>query len=152
MKKLVIISALAALIAGCGAAPGPKATVEKVINAFEAGDGKTIVECMSAADLEEFNATVEEMKANPEETAMMMGFLGITVTADEIGRLDTAGFMSLITGSELFKSEFTGMTVGAERIEGEEAYVEVSMGGETEEVMLVKERGRWVITGGFGVM
>jgi hypothetical protein len=154
MKKLVIISALVALIAGCGAAPGPKATVEKAFSALKSGDGKALIECMSAEQVEELNASVEEMKANPEESAQMMAFLGVETTADEITSLDAAGFVSLLMKSEMFSSEFADMemTFGAERIEGEEAWVEVTVDGETDEIKLVKENGRWVIAEGFDMM
>ncbi len=154
MKKLVIISALVALIAGCGAAPGPKATVEKAFNALKTGDGKALIECMSAEQVEELNASVEEMKVNPEESAQMMAFLGVETTADEISSLDAAGFVSLLMKSEMFSAEFADMemTFGAERIEGEEAWVEVTVDGETDEVKLIKENGRWVIAEGFDMM
>lgn len=154
MKKLVIISALVALIAGCGAAPGPKATVEKAFNALKTGDGKALIECMSAEQVEELSASVEEMKVNPEESAQMMAFLGVETTADEISSLDAAGFVSLLMKSEMFSAELADMemTFGAERIEGEEAWVEVTVDGETDEVKLIKENGRWVIAEGFDMM
>jgi len=154
MKKLLIITAIVAMIAGCGAAPGPKATVEKAFNALKTGDGKALIECMSAEQVAELNTSVEEMKANPEESAEMMAFIGITVTAEEISNLDAAGFVSLLFQSEMFGAEFAEMevTFGAERIEGEEAWVEVTVDGDTEEVKLVKEDGRWVIAEGFDMM
>jgi hypothetical protein len=54
----------------------------------------------------------------------------------------------------MFGSEFAEMevTFGAERIEGDYAWVEVTVDGETEEVPLVKENGRWVIAEGFDMM
>jgi hypothetical protein len=109
---------------------------------------------MSAEQVEELNASVEEMKVNPEESAQMMAFLGVETTADEISSLDAAGFVSLLMKSEMFSAEFADMemTFGAERIEGEEAWVEVTVDGETDEVQLIKENGRWVIAEGFAMM
>ncbi len=154
MKKLLIITAIVAMIAGCGAAMGPKATVEKAFNALKTGDGKALIECMSAEQIAELNTSIEEMKANPEESAQMMAFIGVEVTAEEITALDAAGFVTLLLQSEMFGAEFAEMeiTFGAERIEGEQAWVEVTTDGETEEVMLVKEDGRWVISEGFDMM
>lgn len=154
MKKLLIITAIVAMIAGCGAAPGPRATVEKAFNALKAGDGKALIECISAEQIAELNSSVEEMKANPEESAMMMGFLGVTVTAEEISSMDAAGFISMLLKSDMFGAELANMTVtfGAEKIEGDTATVEVTVDGETEEISLIKENGRWVIAEGFDMI
>lgn len=154
MKKLLIITAIVAMIAGCGAAPGPRATVEKAFNALKAGDGKALIECISAEQVAEINASVDELKANPEESAAMMGFIGITVTAEEISSMDAAGFISLLFKSEAFGAEFANMTVtfGAEKIDGDTATVEVTVDGDTEEINLVRENGRWVISEGFDMM
>lgn len=156
MRRIFTLAALAALFCACVSpgAPGPRATVEKAMNALKGGDGKALVECMSAASLAELENTVTEMKANPEETAQMMGIFGVQITADEIRNLDVAGFMTLMMNSELFPAELKDMTVtyGEERIEGDEAWVQVTIDGEAEEVRLLKENGRWVIDEGFDMM
>lgn len=147
MKKLMIITALVALIVACGAAPGPRATVERMFKAVQNADGKTVVECLSSDAVAELNEALADMKENPEESAMMMAFIGIEATADDIRNLDAAGFITMILGSEMFAGELEGVSIsyGAERIEGDAAYVEVTFNGDTEEVKLVKENGRWVM-------
>lgn len=146
MKKIAVLGALVVFLAACGAALGPKATVEKMVNAFQNKDGKAMVECMHPNALAEINEGLEEMKQDPEGTAAMMMFLGIETTADEIRNLDAGGMLTMFLGSPMFAEEFEGMTfqVGAERIEGDLGWVELTVNGETDEVALVKYEGRWV--------
>ena len=151
MKKLLIITAILAMLAACGAAPGPRATVEKAFGAMQNADGKALIECLASDAVTELNESIQEMKETPEESAMMMAFLGLEVTADEISNMDAAGFLSLLLKSEMFSAEIANMNVtyGAERIDGDNAWVEVTMDGMTEEIQLVNENGRWVMAEGF---
>jgi hypothetical protein len=151
MKKLFVITAILAMLAACGAAPGPRATVEKAFKAMQNADGKALLECLSSEAVAELNESIQEMKETPEESAMMMAFLGLEVTADEIRNLDAAGFITLLLKSDMFSAEVANMniTYGAERIDGNKAWVEVTMNGMTDEIQLVNENGRWVMDEGF---
>lgn len=146
MKKSTLLMAAAVLLlVACGAA-GPKATVEKMVTAFKAGDGSGMVACMHPEALVELDQTVAEIKENPEESAAYLGMMGVEATAEEISNLDAGSFMTLMMKSPMFAEELGSFefSVGAERIEGETAFVELTVNGETTEVQLVKYEGRWV--------
>lgn len=146
MKKSTILMAAAVLLlVACGAA-GPKATVEKMVTAFKAGDGSGMVACMHPEALVELDQTVAEIKENPEESVAFLGMMGVEATAEEITNLDAGSFMTLMMKSPMFAEELGSFefSVGAERIEGETAFVELTVNGETTEVKLVKYEGRWV--------
>ncbi len=147
MRKSAILMAVAAglLLLACGAA-GPRATVEKMVTAFKAGDGSGMVSCMHPEALVELDQTVAEIKENPEESAAFLGMMGVEASAEEISALDAGSFMTLMMKSPMFAEELGSFefTVGAERIEGETALVELTVNGEATEVKLVKYEGRWV--------
>lgn len=144
-KSAVLMAAAVLLLLACGAA-GPKATVEKMVTAFKAGDGSGMVSCMHPEALVELDQTVAEIKENPEESAAFLGMMGVEATAEEISNLDAGKFITLMMKSPMFTEELGTFEfeVGAERIEGETAFVELTVNGETTEVKLVKYEGRWV--------
>lgn len=147
MRKATLLAAaiFGLLLLACGAA-GPKATVEKMVTAFKAGDGSGMVSCMHPDALVELDQTVAEIKENPEESAAFLGMMGVEATAEEISALDAGSFITLMMKSPMFAEELGSFefAVGAERIEGETAFVALTVNGETTEVKLVKYEGRWV--------
>lgn len=145
MRKYAVPVLAGLLLVACGAA-GPKATVEKMVQAFQAGDGKGMVECMHPEALTELDATVAEIKQNPEESVAFLGMMGVEATVEEINNLDAGAFITMMMKSPMFTEEMGTFefTVGAERIEGETAFVELTVNGEATEVGLVKYEGRWV--------
>lgn len=145
MKKIAVLALAGLLLVACGAA-GPKATVEKMVKAFQSGDGQGMVECMHPDALVDIEETLAEIKQDPEGSAAFLAMMGVTVTADEVRNLNPGSFMTLMMKSPMFAEELGSFefSVGTERIDGETATVELTVNGQTTEVKLVKHQGRWV--------
>lgn len=150
MRKVAIaLAALFVLAMACGGGGTPDQVVRKFIDGFENGDGNAIISCISTDAVAELEASLEEMKADPESSAAFLGMVGIETTADEIRNMDAGAFLDMMFSSELLAAElpdFGSVEVGETRIEGDNAWVTVTMDGETDEVMLVLENGNWKIS------
>lgn len=147
MRKVVLMGLIAVFLAACGAAPGPRSTVEKLVKAIENGDGRAMIECMHPDIVAEIEESLVEIKENPEDAVLFLGFMGVETTADEIRNMDAGGFMTLMFKSPMFSEEFSNLafSVGSERIEGDVAFVDMTVNGESSQVKLVRHGGRWVI-------
>ncbi len=147
MKKFALaLTALFVLAIACGGASTPDAVVQKALDAFENKDGNALISCLSSEAVAELDAQVEEMKAEPEQSAAFMAMLGIEVTADEISSMSAGDFMTKMFESPMMADElpdFSTIEIGETVIDGETATVEVTLEGETDTVELVLEDGQW---------
>ena len=147
MRKLFVI-ALMTVFPAASPASGPEATVENMVAAFQSGDGGGLVECLHPDVLAELDASLAGVRGNPEDAVELMAFMGVETTVEEIVSIDIAGFISLILKSRMFAEALTGtvLEVGAHRVSGDVATVEITINGSVTEVNLVKHEGRWVFS------
>ena len=147
MKKSTFVFAAAFVLAiACGGASTPDAVVRQAIDAVVSGDGEALVGYLSSEGIEALNGQVEELKANPEESAAFLAMMGIDVTAEEIENMDAGDMITWMLQSELMQAElpdFSTMEIGEPVIEGEDAVVPIVLEGESEEIELILENGEW---------
>ncbi|MCK5115388.1 MAG: hypothetical protein KAR44_02235 [Candidatus Aegiribacteria sp.] len=150
MRKstLVFVAAFVLAIA-CGGASTPDTVVRQAIDAVVSGDGEALVGYLSSDGIEALNGQVEELKANPEESASFLAMMGIDVTAEEVENMDAGDMITWMLQSELMQAElpdFSTIEIGEPVIEGEDALVPIVLEGESEEVELVLEDGEWKLS------
>jgi hypothetical protein len=151
MKFISALSALLLLMA-CGDGAGdPGDAVLDMFVALQAGDGEKAVSYMSSSALEEMEATLDEIRAEPE-AAVYLSMMGIDLDASELEDLDARGFMVLLIESPMISGIMASVEVeiGEVSIDGETAMVEVTttaMGEtETNTIPVVLENGQWKVT------
>lgn len=106
---------------------------------------------MSSSALEEMEATLDEIRAEPEAAAYL-SMMGIDLDTSELDDLDARGFMVLLIESPMISGTMASVEVeiGEVSIDGETAMVEVTttaMGEtETNTIPVVLENGHWKVT------
>lgn len=144
---LPFLAAVMAFAVACGGSSStPDAVVRKAIDAVVEGDGEALIACLSSEGLEEINLQVEELRADPEQSAGFLAMMGIEVTTEEIENIDAGGLITMMLQSEMMQAElpdFSTVEIGEPEIDGESAVVPIVLEGETEEVPLVLENGEW---------
>lgn len=147
MKKSTLIFAAAFVLAmACGGASTPDAVVRQAIDAVVRGDGEALVGYLCSESIEDLNGQVEQLKANPEESASFLVMMGIDVTAEEVENMDDSDMITWMLQSELMQAElpdFSTMEIGEPVIEDDEAVVPIVLEGESEEIELILENGEW---------
>ena len=78
------------------------------------------------------------MKLAPNEMAAEFTSGGIEITAEDIENMTIEEFVMVMLGS-------AEIEIGDATINGETAVVPVTIEGETEQIQLVLENGRWVV-------
>jgi hypothetical protein len=150
MRYLPLITA-ALLLVSCGGAGDPGDAVLDMFAALQAGDGEKAVSYMSQSALDEMDATLDEIKAEPEAAAYL-SMMGIEVDADELADMDAREFTVLLIESPMISGIMASaeVEIGEVTIDGETAMVEVTttvMGeSETNTIPVVMEGGAWKVT------
>ena len=151
MKYIPVISAFALLLACGGGAGDPGDAVLDMFAALQAGDGEKAVSYMSSSAMEEMEATLDEIKAEPEAAAYL-SMMGIEVDPDELEGMTAAEFTAKLIESPMISGIMAEaeVEIGEVTIDGETAMVEVTttvMGeSETHTVPVVMEGGSWKVT------
>ncbi|MBN2607953.1 MAG: DUF4878 domain-containing protein [Candidatus Fermentibacteraceae bacterium] len=155
MKKLIAAAGLLALMTACGGGGGggtPGDAVTGMFDALKAGDGEKAVSYMSASALEEMDAQLEMLKANPEASAQQLALVGIEIDAEDIPGMTARDFAVAMISSPMMMSVMSTaeVSIGEVTINGNAALVEVTttvMGeSETHTIDVVKEDGQWKVT------
>lgn len=154
MRRLVALAGAAVLMASCGGGGGgnPGDAVTEMFDALKAGDGETAVSYMSASALEEMDAQLEMLKADPETSSQQLALIGIEIDAEDIPDMTARDFAVAMISSPMMKSvmETAEVSIGEVTIEDDVARVEVTttvMGeSETHTIDVVREDGQWKVT------
>ena len=87
---------------------------------------------------ESVDTVLRVMKLAPDEMAAEFTSGGIEITAEDIENMTIEEFVMVMLGS-------AEIEIGDATINGETAVVPVTIEGETEQIQLVLENGRWVV-------
>jgi len=151
MKKFALaLAAVFVLAIACGGGGTPDQVVNKLFDGVQNGDGDVVLSCLSSDAIAGINEFVDQLKAEPEETASMAVMFGVEITADEVADLDAARVITILLSSEMITAEmpdFSTVEIGDAVIDGEIATVPVTVDGETDDIELILEDGNWKIGG-----
>jgi hypothetical protein len=149
MKKFALaLAAVFVLAIACGGGGTPDQVVHRLFEGVQNGDGDVVLSCLSSEALAGIDEFVDQLKAEPEETAAMAVMFGVEITADEVADLDAAKVITILLSSEMLTSEmpdFSEVEIGEAVIDGETATVPVTLDGETDDIELILEDGSWKI-------
>lgn len=151
MKKFALaLAAIFVLSIACGGGETPDQVINKLMDGVQSGDGDVIISCLSAEVITGINEGLEELKADAEGTASMAVMMGITITAEEVADLTPGKALSIMLSSEMVASQmpdFSTVVIGEAVVDGDVAMVPVTLDGDTEDMELVLEDGKWKIGG-----
>jgi len=154
MRKLAAAACLLALLTACGGGGegNPGDAVTGMFDALKVGDGETAVSYMSQSALDEMDAQVEMLKADPEGASQQLALIGIEIDAEDIPGMTARDFAVAMISSPMMQSvmETAEVSIGEVTVEDDLARVEVTttvMGeSETHTIDVVMEDGRWKVT------
>ena len=159
MKKTALVLGVILILAmACGAAGTPEQVVQKFIEAWNNGDGDSVVSCMSSEGILELDGFIEIMRAAPDESVSQFAEMGLEFTPEEVANLTVGQFLTAMLSSEDASSnmpDLSNTVIGETTIseDGQSAIVTVTTDGEEGELELLLEDGSWKIGGeGMGFM
>lgn len=152
MRKIALaIAAVLILAMACGGgAATPEQVVQRFLDAWNSGDGDSVVGCMSSEGLAELDGFIEILRATPDESAAQLATMGLEFTPEEVAELTVGQFLNAMLSSEAPPADMPdlsnveiGETVIAE--DGQTAIVHFTSDGESKELELLLEDGNWKI-------
>jgi hypothetical protein len=151
MRYLPAIAALALLLACGGGAGNPGDAVIDMFAALQEGNGEKAVSYMSSGAMEEMEATLDQIRAEPEAIAYL-SMMGIEMTAEDLEGMSAAEFTARLIESPMVSGIMSSAVVeiGEVTIDGDTAMVEVTTtvmdNSETHTIPVVMEGGSWKVT------
>ena len=148
MKKFALaLVAVFVLAMACGGET-PEQVIQKLIDGVQSCDGDVVVGCLSAEIITTIDMVIEGLKADPEGTAAMAATEGIEITAEEVTDLTAARVITIILSSETSEMpDLSNVVIGEAVIDGQTATVPVTMDGDSHDIELILEDGKWKIGG-----